>query len=70
MQKHLTETSETATEEIRKRTPRTKKEAAEGEAKPRNGYAKEYPVDKALADFVGSDVSSRTTVGIARWCEH
>ncbi|OAO15793.1 SWIB complex BAF60b domain-containing protein [Blastocystis sp. ATCC 50177/Nand II] len=67
VQKHLTETSETATEEIRKRTPRTKKEAAEGEAKPRNGYAKEYPVDKALADFVGSDVCSRTTYTKKVW---
>lgn len=65
MQKHFTETPETTTVEVQKRAPREKKVVAKSETKKRSGYAKEYPVDKALADFVGSDMCSRTTVGNA-----
>lgn len=37
----------------------TKKETS---SKAKGGYAMEYPVDKALSDFVGSDKCSRITV--------
>lgn len=38
--------------------------AKEASSKAKGGYAKEFPVDKALSEFIGSNMCSRTTVGL------
>mgnify|MGYP006932811311 FL=1 len=55
-------------EKTAKKTKRAKKAGSETPTKG-NGYTKEFHVDKALGDFVGSDMCSRTTVRGERRCD-